>query len=662
MRIVPVLLLGLLGFCGGLSAAEPASPPVSSTAAGDGLLQRYFAIRTAEIARDSERRLRSAHWSAEAEEYRRQLREMLGIEPLPERTPLNPVVTKTAEHGDFIVENVHFQSSPHLYVTGNLYRPKEVKEPLPAILYVCGHGKVKVGDVSYGNKTHYHHHGVWFARHGYVCLIIDSIQLGEIEALHHGTHNLGMWWWMSRGYTPAGVEAWNCIRALDYLETRPEVDKTRFGVTGRSGGGAYSWYTAAVDPRIQCAVPVAGITDLDDHVVRNCVEGHCDCMYMVNTYRWDYPMLAAMIAPRALLLANTDKDPIFPLEGVVHTYTATRDVFRTLQKPNSLGLEITEGGHKDTQELRVHAMVWFDRFLKKVDRPVLPAELKLLTPQELRVFDKNPSDEINTKIHEQFVPVAKVPDVPGARAEWDSLVRGWKEALVARTFRAWPKGDEVEGIYLKQLSAGESSGAVEKEYEFNSQSPYRLGLRMTAKSESAKAPEAKVVLHILAQSAWEKSPWDAEVTDDAVHFWLAPRGIGPTQWNQDTKKGAHIRRRFYLLGETDDSARTWDVRRAVTAIREILGDRKYSLQIDGEGDASVWALYAALFEEDADEVRLTGLPQSHMTGPALLNVLKTLDVPQAVAALSTEAKVTVVDAAETDPRTAFLKQVEKIGQ
>ena len=56
-----------------------------------------------------------------------------------------------------------------------------------------------------------------------------------------------MWWWNSHGYTPAGVEAWNGIRALDYLETRPEVDKTRFGVTGRSGGGAYSWWiTAAI--------------------------------------------------------------------------------------------------------------------------------------------------------------------------------------------------------------------------------------------------------------------------------------------------------------------------------------------------------------------------------------------------------------------------------
>ena len=115
-----------------------------------------------------------------------------------------------------------------------------------------------------------------------------------------------MWWWNNRGYTPAGVEAWNCIRALDYLQSRKEVDPERIGVTGRSGGGAYSWWIAAIDERIKAAVPVAGITDLENHVVDGCVEGHCDCMFMVNTYRWDYPLVAALVAPRPLLIGNTD--------------------------------------------------------------------------------------------------------------------------------------------------------------------------------------------------------------------------------------------------------------------------------------------------------------------------------------------------------------------
>ncbi|MDA1232493.1 MAG: acetylxylan esterase, partial [Planctomycetota bacterium] len=257
-----------------------------------------------------------ADWQAAKLVLREELFDMLGLSPRPEKSPLQSETTATTEETEFIVERVHFQSLPGLYVTGNLYLPRNIDGPLPTILYVCGHGKVKKDDVSFGNKTHYQHHGAWFARNGYACLTIDTLQLGEIEGIHHGTYNLDRWWWNSRGYTPAGVEAWNCIRALDYLESRPEVDASRLGVTGRSGGGAYSWWIAALDERIQCAVPVAGITSLRDHVVNGCVEGHCDCMYMVNTFRWDFAKVAALVAPRPLLISNTDKDTIFPLEGV----------------------------------------------------------------------------------------------------------------------------------------------------------------------------------------------------------------------------------------------------------------------------------------------------------------------------------------------------------
>ena len=241
---------------------------------------------------------------------------------------------------------------------------------LPAILYVCGHGQVKKDGISYGNKTHYQHHGGWFARNGYVCLIIDSLQLGEIEGIHHGTHRYDRWWWLSRGYQPAGVEAWNCVRALDYLQSRPEVDGNKLGVTGRSGGGAYSWWIAAIDERIKAAVPTAGITDLQNHVVDGCVEGHCDCMFMLNTYRWDYPLVAALVAPRPLLISNTDRDGIFPLDGVYRTYSKVRRLYELLGKPNDVALQITAGGHADTQELHIHAFRWFDKHLKGIDRPI----------------------------------------------------------------------------------------------------------------------------------------------------------------------------------------------------------------------------------------------------------------------------------------------------
>ena len=133
------------------------------------------------------------------------------------------------------------------------------------------------------------------------------------------------------------------IDGRDYLETRPEVDPARFGVTGRSGGGAYSWWVTALDDRIKVAVPVAGITDLWNYVVDGAVEGHCDCMFIVNTYRGDYPLVAALAAPRPLLISNSDKDKIFPLDGVVRLHEKVRRIYRLYGAEDKLGLQITEG-------------------------------------------------------------------------------------------------------------------------------------------------------------------------------------------------------------------------------------------------------------------------------------------------------------------------------
>jgi dienelactone hydrolase len=314
------------------------------------MLAEYFRAETARLREQCLVDVKTLDdWKAKREIYRRQLFEMFGLEPLPEKTDLKAVITGKVEHDEFVVEKIHFQSRPHLYVTANLYVPKNIDEPAPAILYVCGHGGVKKDGISYGNKVRYQHHGAWFARHGYVCLVFDTIQLGEIEGIHHGTYRYKMWWWNCRGYTPAGVEAWNCIRALDYLATRKEVDMDRVGVTGRSGGGAYSWWISAIDDRIKAAVPVAGITDLQNHVVDGCVEGHCDCMYIMNTYRWDYPLVAALMAPRALLISNTDKDTIFPLDGVTRVHEKVRNIYKLFGAEKNLGLHITEGPHKDTQ-------------------------------------------------------------------------------------------------------------------------------------------------------------------------------------------------------------------------------------------------------------------------------------------------------------------------
>ena len=184
------ILCFLLVLIGLANAAIRPGWEIPLGAPGGKLLREYFEKETSKLEAACLRDVQSkTDWERLRPIRLEQMREMLGVPSMEERTPLRAQVMGRIEEKDFVVENLHYQSLPGLYVTGNLYLPKVRSGKLPAILYVCGHGRVKKDGVSYGNKTHYQHHGAWFARHGYVCLTIDTIQLGEIEGQHHGTYS-----------------------------------------------------------------------------------------------------------------------------------------------------------------------------------------------------------------------------------------------------------------------------------------------------------------------------------------------------------------------------------------------------------------------------------------------------------------------------------------
>ncbi|NLY01329.1 MAG: prolyl oligopeptidase family serine peptidase [Rhodopirellula sp.] len=678
MNSLKPLVLTVAAFS--LSAVSFADPPNPDTTRGDRMIAAYFEAETAGLAEQCLAGIDTREqWESARRQYRRQLLEMLGLEPLPERTDLKATITSRIDGGEYTVEKLHFQSRPGLYVTASLYLPRSRQGRVPAILYVCGHGASKKNGVSYGNKATYQHHGVWFARHGYACLMIDTLQMGEIEGIHHGTYNRGMWWWNNRGYTSAGVEAWNCMRALDYLQSREEVDPERLGVTGRSGGGAYSWWIAATDDRIKAAVPVAGITDLENHVVDGCVEGHCDCMFMVNTYRWDYPLVAAMVAPRPLLIGNSDADRIFPLDGVRRTYEKAKRIYELYDAGDKIALNITEGGHKDTPELRLPAFHWFDRYLMGADRQLEDSAEKPFAPEQLKVFAVLPEDQRNTEIQETFVPVASEPNVPASAEEWASMRANWRTALEEKVFRGWPR--EAAALDVREVFSVKHGGIAFRAVEFTSQSPIRLRLYLVEPVAPAKS--ARVVLRVLDQEEWNdwlaamQVTFAAELKDECLPekkdeaafagvvqsvvegeqtlAFVAPRGIGPTLWNQTERKLTHIRRRFMLLGQTLDGMRVWDVRRAVQALRSLDGIDAAPLVLKARGATGGMVLYASLFEPEIAAIELIQLSGSHRDGPILLNIRRYIDIPTAVALAAERSLVSVDDS--DDEVTAYARAV-----
>ena len=165
----------------------PAATLLPQWQVADKELAEYFRRETRAISDQYLNNLTTSNaWLAQVPEKRAQLAEMLGLSPMPPRTDLKATVTKRFEADTFTVENLHFQSRPGLYVTANLYVPKNLTKSAPTILYVCGHGPVISDNVSYGTKAGAQQYGSWFAKNGYVCMIIDTLESGEILGEHHG--------------------------------------------------------------------------------------------------------------------------------------------------------------------------------------------------------------------------------------------------------------------------------------------------------------------------------------------------------------------------------------------------------------------------------------------------------------------------------------------
>jgi dienelactone hydrolase len=340
-------------------------------------------------------------WKKQRVELRRQLLEMLGLDPLPARTPLRVQITGWLERDAYRIEKIVFQSLPGLYVTGNFYVPERSAEPLPTVLYLCWHSPHPLGA-----KFHYQDRAVWFASHGYACLVLDTLEFGEVAGIHHGTHDLNLWHWLSLGYTPAGVEVWNAIRALDYLDTRPEVDRRRIGLTGISGGGAMTWYTAAVDERINAAAPVCSTFTFGSQAEHWLARGQCDCIYYHNTYSLDFPVVGALIAPRPLLILSGQKDSIFLPDGYHAAFERAKKVYDLYSGGNSDRIREVEDNveHSDAPLLRLEARQWMQRWLKgdatPLDDPTNSPPRE--TAEDLACLSRLPADARNYRIQNQF--------------------------------------------------------------------------------------------------------------------------------------------------------------------------------------------------------------------------------------------------------------------
>ena len=601
---------------------------------GDAMIQAYLRQETAKITEQYAEDLKSLEdWRGKRPQYVEEYFYMLGLSPRPEKTPLEATITGTLEGDGYAVDMLHYQSRPKLYVTSNLYRPAAVKEgaKLPAVLYVCGHSNRGRN----GNKVAYQSHGIWFARHGYICLVVDTLQLGEIAATHHGTYNLGRWWWHSRGYTPAGVEAWNGMRGIDYLVSRPDVDPSRIAVTGISGGGAATFWVAAADDRVTVAVPVSGMADLESYIPNRVINGHCDCMFLYNTFRWPWTRIAGLVAPRPMLFANSDKDPIFPMDANDRVSNRLERLYSFYGASDRFDTLVSVGGHAYRQDIRQGAFRFINSHLKGDARAIEDSEIDIVSegnqpgwypipPEKLRVFQSDgdvPVDQLNTKIDESFVPMASLPTpAPGEFEVWKM---GLVDELRRASFGYFPETIPAAKP-LNRSDNGEKSGE-----RLQSEEGIEFRLRVE-EGDQKSAPDGKdILLVVLNEEEAGTSPdWSSKVkaTGGTIVF-CEPRGIGATKWTTKNPPN-YVARSHVLLGRTVDAGRVWDV---IAAAKHLAAEKR-TVHIAGKGAAGLIGAYAAVLAPEIGEVTVVSPPHTHMdnAAPQFLNVLRVCDVSDAL--------------------------------
>ncbi len=336
-------------------------------------LRRRFASVARKLAFDATDEMSWIHWR---HQLSGKLRELTGYDTMV-RAPLSPVITEELQFEGYRRQRVEIQTEPDVIATLYVLIP-EGPGPFPAVMTPHGHssgGKYAVvnervdDDVANTIDEHNYDYGVQFVRAGFIVFAPDARGFGErqeasakqgsilgssCQSINNMAYPLGQ--------TVTGMWAWDLHRLIDYIETRDDAMSDRVGCAGLSGGGLQTLWASALDERIRCAV-VSGYlygykeSLLDQH-------GNCSCNYVPHLYEHvDMGDIAALIAPRPLLVETGDKDPLNGESGLDNVYPqveTARAAYRLLGVEDDIAHDVFDGPHKWNG---VEAIPWMRRHL-----------------------------------------------------------------------------------------------------------------------------------------------------------------------------------------------------------------------------------------------------------------------------------------------------------
>lgn len=356
---------------GGSSAVaqdkQPAGPLAPLNRFPRAVQEWYVAqVRAAEKVGDALRA--GVRSKADAEAYVRDARARVAkcFGPFPDKTPLNAKVTGTLKRDTYDVEKVIFESRPQFFVIANLYVPHAAKgKKLPGVVGSCGHSHTGKAEPAYQSFAQ------GLARMGYVVLIFDPIGQGErlqyahVEKDHRpgvgvGEHLLAGNQQFLVGEFFGSWRAWDGIRALDYLLSRPEVDPRHVGITGNSGGGTMTTWLCAVESRWTMAAPACFVTTMRRNLENELPQDTEQCPPHALALGLDHSDFLACMAPKPVVILAKEKD-YFDVRGAEEAYRRLRHLYGLLGSEDNVKLHIGPSGHGYSIENREAMYQWFNK-------------------------------------------------------------------------------------------------------------------------------------------------------------------------------------------------------------------------------------------------------------------------------------------------------------
>jgi len=382
MKKLPRLTLPVLGL---LLALTPSSSFAQEIPKTD---LRLTEIRHLDLTYDFAGYPGKEAWLDRAARLKKQILVSAGLWPTPAKAPIKAMIFGKVDRGDHTVEKVYFESYPGFYVTGNLYRPKNVTGKIPAVL--CPHGHWTYGRLENQQLNSGPARAASFARQGYAAFTYDMVGYNDSAAISHRfaaghKENIvdreALW-----SVNLLGLQLWNSIRSIDFLLTLPEVDPERVACTGESGGGTQTFLLMAVDDRVKLSAPVNMVSFL--------MQGGSVCENAPNLrIDTNNVEIASLMAPRPMMLVSATGD--WTKNMMTSEYPAVRSVYKLFNAEDRLTAIQIDAPHNYNQPSREAVYGWFAHwFLGRAETtPIRERGNVVATIDELLVFFGRPRPE-----------------------------------------------------------------------------------------------------------------------------------------------------------------------------------------------------------------------------------------------------------------------------